>query len=201
MSPRAGLELAAIAAMALLGFGACHQYKERLRAEGAYEILKARADSMAEVSAAAVKASEARDSARAAVDRREAAARAEADRRVRAAAARLPAASDRVVAAAAPSDTAAVRARLAELEAVYEERDAARLARIASDSVVIAELRALDVTRLAAIRSLEGALAASQAAAGVSLETRPGWLERTGKKVLVGLAIAGAFLAGQRIGG
>lgn len=187
------LELALVVIAALAGWGYVHQRDDRLRAEGRLEMETQRADSAIAAAQDSVRITTERDSAAARVIRRETTARAEAERRAVRAEQRLPAASDAVVAAAGP-DSTAVREALSELEALYEERDQARLARIASDSVVIAELNDLDRTRLAAIRSLEAALAGSQAEVAALRAARSGWIERNGPKVLVPLAFVGGWV-------
>lgn len=201
MTPRLYLELGLFALAAAAGWGYVHQRDDRLRAEGRLEIMQQRADSTARAAKADKAASVARDSAAARRIRQEAAARADAERRATKATARIPAKADSVVAAAAPADSAAVRAELAGLQAVYEERDRARLDRIASDSVVIGELRAVDVTRLAAIASLEAALAASQAEADTALEARPGFVERALPKVAIPVAFIAGWVLHSMLGG
>lgn len=191
MSPRAYLELGLVALVALTGWGYVHQRDERLRAEGRLELLRAAADSTAEVADAAVARSIGAEAAAEEATRREEAVRAAGGRRAEAATARAPAAADSVVAAAAPPDSAAVRAAVQALQRIYDERDAARLDQLRADSVIIAELRALDVTRVAAIASLQAALSASQAEAAAALAARPGWLERNLPKVGI---VAGAVL-------
>lgn len=194
MTPRLWLELGLIAVAAGSGWGYVHQRDERLRAEGRYEVLKVRADSTAKAAAESVAETQRRDSAAAVVLRVETEARAAAERRAARAAERIAPAADSVVAAAAPADSAAVRARVAELQAFYDERDAARLDRIRSDSTIIAELRDLDVTRLAAIASLRTALAASQDAQHAGVATRPGWFERALPKIAIPAAAVGGWL-------
>lgn len=194
LSPRAAVELALVVICGLLSWAYVNQRDDRLRAEGRVEVAEQRADSLEGAARAAVRATEDRDMAAARVIRRETTARAEAERRAVRAEARLPKASDAVIAAAAPADSAAVRDALSELEALYEERDQARLERIRSDSVVIAELNDLDRTRVTAIRTLEAALAASQAEVDALRDARPGWLERNGPKVLVPLAFVGGWV-------
>lgn len=190
------LEIGLVVTAALFGWGYVHQRDARLRAEGQIELFKARADSTARAAAVAVQESARRDSAAAATIRREEAARADAERRAAILAAKIPAAADSVVAAAAPADSAAVRAAVQAMQRIYDERDRARLEQLQADSVIIAELRALDVTRLAAIASLETALSASQAEAAAALEARPGWVERSLPKILIPVAfVAGMLVA------
>lgn len=199
VSPRLWLELGLVAIAAAAGWGYVHQRDNALRAEGRLELVQATADSTARAAAVAKQATVQRDSARAAVERREAAVRAAAERRAATIAAEIGPRAERVVGAAAPADSAAVRARLAELQATYEARDRERLAVIASQDTVIAELRALDVTRLAAIASLESALAAAQEVGRTALETRPGWFQRTLPKVAVGAAFVAGWLLHDRL--
>lgn len=197
LTPRAYAELALIVALGLTGWGYVHQRDGRLRAEGRLEVAQAVADSTAQAAAADKAATVKQDSARAAADRREAAARQAAERRAAIIAAEIPTRADSVVTAAAPADSGAVRARLVELQSTYEARDRERLAVITSQDTVIAQLRALDVTRLAAIGSLEAALAASQEAGRTALESRPGFLQKNVPKLaVVGAAVLGWVLRG-----
>lgn len=201
VSPRAWVEIGLVVVAALIGWLYLHQRDERLRAEGRLELELARADSTARAAADLVRESEARDSAAALVVRQAEAARAAAEARAAELTARAPAAADRVVAAAAPTDSAAVRARLDELVALYEQRDTERLRQIRADSMIIAELRALDVTRVAAIASLESALAAAQAATETALDSRPGWLERNLPRVGIVAGAVGGWLLRGALGG
>lgn len=197
MTPRLWAETALVVVAALFAWGYVHQRDERIRAEGRLELLTAAADSTAKAAEDAVQVSN--DRAAAAEERasRAEAVGLEAQRRADAAGARVPGAVERVVAAAAPADSAAVRARVQELEAIHLERERALLDRIRADSVVIAELRAVDQTRVRAIASLESALAASQAKANAALESRPGWVERTLPKILIPVAFAVGVLVGR----
>lgn len=201
MTPRAWCEVVLVVLAAGAGWGYVHQRDARLRAEGRLELLQIRADSTARVAAGAVREAALADTARAAAERRADTLRAAGERRAARAAAQLPAARDRVVAAAAPADTAAVRARLDELAAVYAEREAGLLDRVRADSITIAALRATHVADLAAIASLEAALAASQDAARAAAAARPGFLERVLPKAVVPLALVLGWVARGAIGG
>lgn len=201
MTLRGWAELALVILAATAGWGYVHQRDERLRAEGRLELVQAVADSTAKAAADAKAATVAADSARAASDRREEARRAQDRDRADRAAAKVPAAADSVVAAAAPADSAAVRARVQQLEGIHEDREGALLDIIRSDSVTIAQLRALDVTRLTAIESLESALASSQAKADAALEARPGWVERNLPKVGIGAAVVVGWILHGAVAG
>lgn len=201
MTPRVWIEGGLILLVLLAGWGFMHQRDNRLRAEGRLELELARADSTARAAAELVAASERRDSAAAAAIARAEEGRAAAERRASNITRKITPAADSVVLAAAPSDSTAVRARLDELVALYEERDRARLEQLAAADQIIAELRALDVTRLAAIRSLETALSAAQAATETALEARPGWLERNGPRVLIPLAFVAGWVLSAQLGG
>lgn len=195
MNHRASLELALIAAATLLGVGWCHQVGETAAARARAEMVEQRADSLYSVAAAS-------ESARAAVDvqaeaqlrdadeRREA-----AEHRARAAAARRPEVVERVVMAAAPADTAAVREAVVELELVHgEEVRSLRSALAAADSVIAAQARQLAVRDRVAV-DLRAALEASRVEADAwKVAARPG---------LLGIRIGSgtAFLAGVAVGG
>lgn len=183
----------AVGVAILASWGFVHQRDGRIRAEVQLAAAVARADSTARAAHAAVVATRARDTVTASVERREEAHRAVAGAAADSLAARAPAAATAVVSAAAPADSAAVRARLDSLVALYDARDRARLEQLRADSAIIDELHARDVTRLAAIASLETALAASQAEAKAALAARPGWIERTLPKIAVGVALVGGW--------
>lgn len=175
----------------------------------------ARADSAAAVARAEREVSDRKAAEVAATLVRERVARAAAQERAEAAIARAPAKADTIVLAAVSGDTAAVRERVRELLDVQAEERAGWLGVIRSDSIVIRELRALDATRVealvaadardaarvAAMDSLTVRAEAAEAALATSLKARPGWLERTGWKVAIPVAIAGGWYARGKLGG
>ncbi len=192
MTPRAYAELALIVISGAASWGYVQERDGRLRAEGRLEPAIARADSSAQIAREATAAAARADSALARTERRADSLDAEGRRRAAAAGARIPPARDSVRAAAARADSAAVRVRLDELEALHADREAGLLQRIAADSITIAGLRASKVTDGAAIAALEKALADEQAARMMALQARPGWLERNVLKV----ATVAAFVLG-----
>ena len=180
-----------------LGAGWIHQYNERLRAEGRYEILKASADSAAAVAAAKVAASSRR--AQLAADSIAVLEKAgvEAIRRAEDAEARQPEAAEAIVAAAGPEEAEAVRARVVALLALVQTERAEFRERIRTDSLKIVEFLDLDVTRVAAIEKLSVALEAAQAVTAAAVESGPGWAERTVRKLAIpAAAVAGWVLRG-----
>lgn len=113
---------------------------------------------------------------------------ARAERQVRVLIAEQEVAADSVVAAARPEDTAAVRARLQDLQALHEQEREEWVAVARSKDIVILELRALDSARVDAIRGLEASLAAKDAVIA-AMPQPPGWWERNDQWVSAAAAL------------
>jgi hypothetical protein len=185
--------LALVLVSGVLGGVGWHQFKERLRAEGAAEVHAARVDSLRGVV-------EAQDAARARSDSQAVHAAAEADRErsradsvARASRLARPAIVERIVHA---PDTAAVRVAVGELEAEHEaEVGALRRAMAAQDSVIRAQAGQI-AERDRALRVRDALIASLEAVQG---ETKGrGFLETWGERAIaaaVGAAGAVAVLA------
>jgi hypothetical protein len=198
---RTALVIGAVIIAVIFGGLWLHDRDERVRAEGRLELVRVELDSARAQSDRRVEASDRRAAEAEAVTRRERIAREAAERRIADAVVRQPAAADSIVVIAATGDTAAVRARVEQLQALHEEERAGWTAVVRSQDLVIAELRALDLTRVSAIDALERRALAAEVVADAALATRPGWFERTGWKIAVPLAFAAGWWANGQVGG
>lgn len=160
-----------------LGVKACRDRDVRLRLEGEVADLRADADSISTDAVARVADAEQRALLAEAVIEVEAEKRARAERQVRVLIREQEAAGDSVVVAALTGDTAAVRGRVENLQALHEREREEWGAVVRSQDLVIWELRALDSARVDAIRGLEAALAAKEAVIA-AMPQPPGWLSR-----------------------
>lgn len=189
--------LALVAVSGIAGATAVHQWKQKLRAEGAEEIHRQRADSALALADERALHVEHLTVARDTLTERLEATRARVDSVTARERRQRPEIVERIVHA---PDTAAIRAAVVELEASHEVEVAGlRSALATADSLIAAERARGDALALE-VRSLRDANASLQAAIG--RDTSRGFLETWGERVLFGAggAVIG-YVVGSVVGG